>query len=80
LGWLKNLKQVIKKREDKTMNKSKRIIKLHKKDNHSEVMRVEVRQGKILSSKGFVRDVKYNSTTRIDIIEEKYVIPEQYSI
>ncbi len=62
------------------MNKSKKIIKLHKKNNHSEVMRVEIKQGKILSSKGFIRDVKYNSTTRIDIVEDRYVIPEQYSI
>ena len=62
------------------MNSPKRIIKLHKKDNHSEVMRVEVKRGKILSSKGFVRDVKYNSTTRIDLVEEKYIIPDELTI
>ena len=43
-------------------------------------MRVEVRKGKILSSKGFVRDVKYNSTTRIDLVEEKYIIPDELTI
>ena len=62
------------------MNKRKKIIKLYKRNSHSEVMRVEVKRNKILSSKGFVRDVKYNSTTRIDIVEDNYDIPKEYSI
>ena len=62
------------------MNKTKRTIRLKRKDEDGSSMKVEVKRNKILSSKGFVRDLKYNTTTRIDLVEEKYEIPEGYSI
>ena len=62
------------------MNKRKRVLKLKKKDEESHTMKAEVHGNKILSNKGFVRDVKYNLTTRTDIVLEKYDIPEPYYI
>ena len=62
------------------MNKTKRTIRLKRKGEDGSSMKVEIKKNKILSSKGFVRDLKYNTTTRIDLVEEKYEIPEGYSI
>ncbi len=69
-----------KKKEIKKMNKMKTTIKLKQKNDSSKTMKVEVRGHKILSSKGFIKDVKYQITTRIDIVEERYNIPEPYQI
>ena len=58
----------------------KKVLKIRKKDEPTHSMKVEVHGNKILSSKGFVRDVKYNSTTRNDIVLDRYDIPEPYYI
>ena len=58
----------------------KTTIKLKQKLDNQKHMKVNVHRNKILSSKGFVLDAKYGGTIRIDLLEDKYIIPEPYQV